>query len=160
MFVEDEAIISMNPSSRKLWAPKGSKPIQLVSGSHKNVCFFCATSDDIRYCSTADWINEYSFIKFLKYLLHHYKKVVILADRATYHVKSRKVKMFVEGYKGNLIIWSLPKRLPELNPMEQGWKSSRKNVTYRLFENKKKLGYAVKSHIRRNFKINLAKFWS
>lgn len=160
MFAEDEAIISMNPTSRKLWAPKGSKPIQYVSGSHQNVYFFGAVSDDISYCSTADWINEDTFIKFLKYLLKRYEKAVAIVDRATYHVKSKKVKMFIKKRKGNLIIWLLPKRLPELNPMEPGWKSARKNVTYKLFKNKKKLGYAVKRHIQREFKMNLAKFWS
>ena len=37
---------------------------------------------------------------------------------------------------------------------------SRENITYRLFENQKKLGYAVKKHIIKEFKINLAKSWS
>lgn len=160
VFVEDEAIISMNPTIRKLWAPKGSKPIQYVSGSHQNVYFLCAVSDDISHCSTANWINEDTFIKFLKYLLKRYKKVVAIVDRATYHARSKKVKMFVKNHKDSLILWLLPKRLPELNPMEPGWKSVRKNVTYRLFKNKKKLGYAVKRHIQREFKMNLAKFWS
>lgn len=68
--------------------------------------------------------------------------------------------MLVKKLKGNLIIWLLPKRLPELNPTEQGWKSARKNVTYKLFNDKKKLGYAVKRHIQKEFNMNLAKFWS
>jgi transposase len=68
--------------------------------------------------------------------------------------------MFVKKRKGNLIIWLLPKRLPELNPMDQGWKSARKNVTYKLFKDKKKSDYAVKRHIQKKFKTNLAKFWS
>ncbi|GEM_PF-6053467 len=57
-------------------------------------------------------------------------------------------------------IWPLPKRLPELSPMEPGWRSARKNVTYRLFDNKEDLGQAVKKHIEQEFKMNLAKFWS
>ena len=160
MFAEDEAIISLNSTSRKLWAPKGSKPIQPVTGSHKNVCFFGSASDEINYCRTADWINEDSFIRFAKYLLRLHGKVVLIVDRATHHVKSKKVKMFVKKCKDNLIIWPIPKRLPELNPMEQGWKSSRENITYKLFENKKKLGHAINKHIIKEFKINLAKFWS
>ncbi len=160
MFAEDEAIISLNPTSRKLWAPKGSKPIQSVTGSHKNVYFFGAVSDEINYCRTAVWINEDSFIRFAKYLLRLHGKVVLIVDRATHHVKSIKVRMFVKKCNGNLITWPIPKRLPELNPMEQGWKSSRENITYRLFENKKKLDYAVKKHIIKEFKINLARFWS
>jgi transposase len=160
IFAEDEAIISFNPNSRKLWAPKGSKPILFVNGSHQNVCFFGAVSDKKRHCCTAKWINEDSFIKFLKYLLKMYGKIVVIADRATHHFKSLKVKNFIKELKGKIILWPLPKRLPELNPMEPGWKSARKNVTYKLFDNKKTLGWAVKSHIRWEFKINLTKFWS
>ncbi len=112
---------------------KGSKPILLVNGSHQNVCFFGAVSDEKRHCCTAEWINEDSFIKFLKYLLKMYGKIVVIADRATHHFKSLKVKNFIKKLKGKIILWPLPKRLPELNPMEPGWKSARKNVTYKLF---------------------------
>ncbi len=59
--------------------------------------------------------------------------------------KSLKVKNFVKKLKGKIVLWPLPKRLPELNPMEPGWKSARKNVTYKLFDNKKTLGRAVKA---------------
>lgn len=160
VFAEDEAIISLNPTSRKLWAPKGSKPIQLINGSHQNVCFFGVVSDEKNHCCTTKWINEDSFIIFLKYLLRLYDKIVVIVDRATWHVKSKKVKQFVKKCKGRLILWPLPKKLPELNPMEHGWRSARKNVTYKLFKDKKSLGWAVKSHIRKEFKINFAKFWS
>ncbi len=47
-------------------------------------------SDNINYCSTADWINENTFIEFLKNLLKRYIKAVAIVDRATYHVKSKK----------------------------------------------------------------------
>ncbi len=86
--------------------------------------------------------------------------MAVLADRATHHFKSQKVKDFIKELKGKIILWPLPKRFPELNPMEQGWRDSRKNITYKLFDNKKSLGWAVKSHIRWEFKMNLAKFWS
>lgn len=159
VFAEDEAIVCFNPSRRKVWAPKGSKPIQLVNGSHSNVCFFGAASDEKNHCCTAKWINDGSFIRFTKYLLRMYRKIVLIVDRATWHIKSKKVKRFVKGCRDNLILWPLPKRLPELNPMEHGWKSSRKNVTYKLFKDRKEMGQAVKSHIRREFRINLARFW-
>jgi len=150
----------MNPNCRKLWAPKGSKPILLVNGSHKNVCFFGVVSDEINHCCTKDWINEDNFIGFLKYLLKRHKKFVMLADQATHHFKSQKVRDFVKRCDGRIILWKLPKRLPELNPMEWGWKSSRKNVTYKLFDNGKRMGWAVKSHIRYEFKMNVANFWN
>jgi len=90
IFAEDEAIISVNPNCRKLWAPKGSKPIMLVNGSHKNVCFFGVVSDEGNHCCTREWINEDSFIWFLKYIKKHHEKFVMLADRATHHFKSKK----------------------------------------------------------------------
>ncbi|KAB2948438.1 MAG: hypothetical protein F9K14_01005 [Candidatus Methanoperedens sp.] len=99
----------------------------------------CRPCLKINYCRIADWINEDNFIRFTKYLLRLHGKVVLIVDRATHHVKSNKVKMFVKKCKGNIIIWPIPKRLPELSSMEQGWKSSRENITYRLFENQKKI---------------------
>lgn len=150
----------MNPNCRKLWAPKGSKPIMLVNGSHKNVCFFGVVSDEGNHCCTREWINEDSFIWFLKYIKKHHEKFVMLADRATHHFKSKKVMDFVKQNEGRIVLWPFPKRLPELNPMEMGWKSSRKNVTYKLFDNAKRMASAVKNHVRCEFKVNLAKFWS
>jgi len=40
-------------------------------------------------------------------------------DRATYYVKSDKVKIFIKEQKENLILYKPPKRLPEFNPMEE-----------------------------------------
>jgi len=76
-------------------------------------------SDEKCHCCTVDWINEDSFIGFTKYLLGKYGKMVFVLDRATHHWKSMKMKMFVKECNSNLILWPLPKRLPELNPMEQ-----------------------------------------
>ena len=160
MFAQDEAIVSLNPCKRRLWTEKGSKPVQLVNGSHKNACFFGAVSEDESHCLEADWINEDSFIEFVLYLLEQHEKVALIADRATHHFKSEKVKRFVKELDGSLILWPLLKRLPELNPMEQGWKSTRQNVTWKLFPDKQSLVEAVKSHINCEFRMDLFKFWS
>lgn len=152
-------MISFNPSARKLWAPKGSKPIQLVNGSHENVCFFGAVSDHSAHCVTTDWINQDSFIEFLIYMLQRYCRIVLVVDRAAHHLHSEKVRRFIKEYGKDLILWQLPRKLPELNPQEQGWRSARKNVTYKLFEMKKDMGLAVTKHLVSNFRINLANFW-
>ena len=160
IFAEDEAIVSFNPSARRLWTARGSKPVQLVNGSHSNVCFLGAVSDDGNHCFTTERINGDSFIRFARYLLRLYGKVVLIADRAMWHFRSRKVKKFVKACNGRLILWPLPKMLPELNPMEHGWKSARQNVTWKLFPDKRCLGQAVKSHIRNEFRTDLFRFWS
>ena len=153
-------MISFSPFPRKLWAPRGSKPIQLVNGSHENVCFFGAVSEDAAYCSITDWINQDSFIEFLIGMLQQYKKLVLIVDRATHHLRSKKVRMFVKEYGDDLILWQLPKRLPELNPQEQGWRSARKDVTWKLFGLKEDMGLAVKTHLENNFRRDLFNFWS
>lgn len=152
-------MMKLSPSPTKLWCRKGSKPVQLVNGSHKRLCFFGAVSDEHRHCCTARRINSDSFIKFADYLVRRYSKVVLIVDHGCHH-KSAKVKRFLKKLKGSLLLWFLPKRLPELNPQEQAWRSCRKNVTYKLFDTAKALGWAVKSHIRWDFNINLFKFWS
>ena len=159
IFAEDEAMVSFNPSPRKLWAPKGSKPIQLVNGSHENVCFFGAVSDTVAYCEPTDWINQDSFIEFLIHMLKWHRKLVLVVDRASHHLHSEKVRRFVKDYGKNLILWELPRKLPELNPQEQGWKSARSDVTYKLFEAKKDMAFAIKGHLEQNFRVNLANFW-
>lgn len=134
--------------------------MQLVSGSHKNACFFGAVSEVEGHCWQAEWIDEDSFIEFALYLLERHKKVVLIADRATHHFKSEKVKRFVKELDSSLVLWPLPRRLPELNPMEQGWKSARQHVTWKLFPDKQSLVQAVKSHITCEFRMDLFKFWS
>lgn len=151
--------MTLNPTRRKVYAPKGTKPVQLVNGSKQRLCLFSVVSNDKNHCCTEKKINSDTFIKFVRYLLKIYKKLALIIDKAKYHT-SKKVENFVKKNEGRLILWPLPKRLPELNPTEQAWKSSRMNVTYKLFDNTKSLGRAVKNHIRREFKINLFQFWS
>jgi len=153
-------MISFNPTPRKLWAPKGSKPIQLVNGSHENVCFFGAVSNDKAHCQTTDWINQDSFIEFLICMMQRYRKLALVVDRASHHLHSKKVRVFVKELKGDLILWQLPRKLPELNPQEQGWRSARKDVTYKLFPLKMDMGYAITKHLEKNFRIDLFNFWS
>ena len=152
--------MKLNPTRRKVYAPKGTKPIQFVNGSKQKVYLFAAVSNERNHCCTDKKINADTFIKFVRYLLRTHEKIALVLDRATYHLKSKKVKGFAKRNKDRLILWFLPKKLPELNPTEQGWKSSRMNVTYKLFDDTKSLGWAVKSHIRREFKVNLSQFWS
>lgn len=159
-FAEDEAIMTLNPTRRKLYAPKGTTPVQLVNGSKQRLYLFGAVSNGKNHCCTYKKINTNSFLRFTRYMLGRYEKLVFILDRATYHHKSKKVKAFAKKNKDRLILWFLPKKLPELNPTEQGWRSSRMNETYKLFDDTKSLGWAVKNHIRREFNVNLFQFWS
>lgn len=151
--------MTLNPTKRKVYAPKGTKPVQFVNGSKQRLCLFSVVSNDKNHCCTDKKINSNTFIKFVRYLLRMYEKLAIIVDRARYHT-SKKVENFVKKNRDRLILRFFPKRLPELNPTEQAWKSSRMNVTYKLFDDTKSLGWAIKNHIRREFKVNLFQFWS
>ncbi len=153
-------MVSFNPSKRKLWTARGSKPLQLVNGSHKNVCFFGAVSESESHCLEAEWINGDSFIEFVLHLLELHEKVALVADHAAHHFRSEKVKRLVKELDGSLILCPLPKRLPELNPMEQGWRSARQNITWKLFPDRQSLSQAVMEHITGGFRIDLFRFWS
>lgn len=162
MFAQDEAIMVLNPSPTKLWAPKGSKSRQLVNGKERGeknrICFFGVSSNDENHCCTDNVINSETFIKSVRYLFRFHEKIALVIDPAPSHT-SKKTMSYFERNKQRLIVEFLPPKSPELNPQEPDWKSVRKNVTYKLFKDKKSLGWAVKSHIRRDFSVNLNRFW-
>lgn len=51
-FAEDEAIMTLNPTRRKLYAPKGTTPVQLVNGSKQRLYLFGAVSNGKNHCCT------------------------------------------------------------------------------------------------------------
>ena len=129
VFFEDESIARLDPTIKKGYYRKGSKPIQLVNGLKKNVTMFGAVSGKIKELMYADRANLKNFKKFLKRLSIKFGKVVLVVDKASWH-RSQKAVEYAE--KLRIIIYFLPPYSPELNPIEQLWKWVKLNVTYRL----------------------------
>ena len=65
---EDESIARLDPTIKKGWFRKGSKPVQLVNGLKKNVTMFGAVCGLKKILMYADRANLKNFLKFLKKL--------------------------------------------------------------------------------------------
>ena len=145
IFFEDESIARMDPTVKKDWFRKGSKPIQLVNGSKKKVTMFGAVSGLEKILMYADKSNLKNFKKFLKKLSIKVGRCILVLDNASWH-KSKKAIKYAE--KLGIILYFLPPYSPELNPIEQLWKWIKLNVTYRLHFDMDDLKCAVKRFVK------------
>lgn len=164
IFAEDEAFMYLQPTPTKLWAPRGSRPTQLVNGKERGkknrLCLFGACSNECVHTCTAESVNSETFRRFVRYLhrTHKNRKLALVLDRGTHHISGKIEKLFEENSDW-LETELTPPKLPKLNPQEHGWRYARKNVTYKLFEDKKILGRAVQWGLYKGFKPDLFRFW-
>jgi transposase len=80
--------------------------------------------------------NSDSFIEFLEYLLKTYIKMVLVTDGAAWH-RSRKTNEFIEDHKDRIQRIFLPTYSPEMNPTEECWKQTRRELTTNTMFNSK-----------------------
>jgi len=158
IFFEDESIAHMDPTVKKCWFRKGSKPIQLVNGSKKKTTMFGAVSGLQKILMYADKANLMNFKKFLKKLSVKVGRCILVVDRAAWH-RSQKAVKYAENL--GIILYFLPPYSPELNPIEQLWKWIKLNVTYRLHLDMDDLKCAIRRFVRNcMFEINIYGFIS
>jgi len=118
----DESGVSERPTRVKTWAPRGETPIlqfhfkwhqlSLIAGMHwRGVCF--------RLHDGA--IAKERVRDFLKALLAHFHRpLLIIWDNNQPH-RSRLVRDYVASTNGRLQLHFLPGYAPELNPVEFLW---------------------------------------
>lgn len=160
LLTEDESIFKLNPIAGRTWSEKGTKPLLIVSGSKEKIFLFGALDQfgNLQH-RRANKQNSDSFIAFLRMLLRIYPKIILVIDRAPWHM-SRKTKMFLECYKDRIAIIYLPRYNPESNPTEECWKQIRANVTTNtLFNSKEEMQKRISEFIgKNNFNINLCNY--
>ena len=72
-------------------------------------------------------IETERYIQFLKQLMRKRQRpLILLTDRAPFH-NSKKLRAFVRAHRGQLRVYFLPRRAPELNPDEQVWNEVKNN---------------------------------
>lgn len=159
--VEDESIFTYDVKLRAVWVVRGSKPVVLATGSHKNVVWFGALSEYgtqlFRSYKTAD---SDSFLDYLKYLTRKYPKMVLFIDKATYHKKEERVKRFFRLHKSSIRVRWFPSGFPEANPLEECWNQGKDSITgsvfYDAFEGFKQ---ATRKYCRtKKFNLDLYKY--
>ena len=72
-------------------------------------------------------IDADSVIAFLEYLRCMYGRVLVILDNAGAHT-SKQVKDYIESTKGDVVLWFLPPRTPQHNPIEIQWREIRRAV--------------------------------
>ena len=125
----DEAHFRRDADKRRCWSPIGNSPIVYVNGSTENTNVYGAYTLDGKF--------HYKFakkqlatitIKFFKHLIHIYKKIVLIVDRAKWHT-AKAVWDFVNKNPQKIQLFLFPKASPELNPVEECWHQTRSIVT-------------------------------
>ena len=118
----DESGVSERPSRVKTWAPRGETPVlqfhfkwhqlSLIAGMHFRGLCFRLHDGAIRQEQARD---------FLKALLAHFRRpLLIIWDSGQPH-RSRLVRDYVASTDGKLQLHFLPGYAPELNPVEFLW---------------------------------------
>ena len=117
----------MMPYITKGWFRKGSKPIVKTTYGKKRISIFGALSkDDFSSQMTEEKCNNKTYLQFLKSLLRKFGKIVIVIDGAKYHFEKEHVQKFYKEKEDILKVIQLPAYSPELNPIEQTWKKTKK----------------------------------
>jgi transposase len=110
----------------------------------------------------ADKINRFSFLKFLKKLMHYHKRVFLIVDNASWH-KTKEIKEFLfENYR-RLRIAYFPPYSPEYNPSEYCWKAVRRDlITTKLFLSTESMGEQIQDYFRKKsfFGLKLERYLS
>ena len=82
--VQGESIFVHNTLiRRKLWLPKGIRPVVTVTGSHQRTCVFgTLTADRRQLFRQYNTFNQDTFLNYLKQVKKYLGKVVMFTDRA------------------------------------------------------------------------------
>jgi transposase len=120
---EDEAGVAPRTCSGRTWGLIGQPPVLPVSPQRNgyNLLSVATAQGKLRYDLTDKTLNSDIYINFLRQLIQHRRKpLILLVDRAPFH-QSQPVRDFVRAHRTQLRVFFLPKKAPELNPDEQVW---------------------------------------
>jgi hypothetical protein len=122
VLAEDETDLLLFPPLRSGWAPRGQPAPVLLSGRNARRVVFGAMNlgTGTRLFLAREHQRAGDFQAFLRLLRHHYRgwPLALLLDEDPSHTAKGSVK--VAGELGVTLLW-LPKRAPELNPMDTLW---------------------------------------
>jgi transposase len=119
---EDETDLLLFPLLRANWSRRGTPARVLISGRNARRVVFGAMNlrTGKRLFLARQHQRQHDFQAFLELIHHHYRgrQVVLLLDENPSHTAKRSQQLASEFQIE--LLW-LPKRAPELNPMDQLW---------------------------------------
>jgi hypothetical protein len=125
----DESFFFYDSLVRRVWIDGRKRPVVRVTGSHKHLCLFGATSlEGKQLFRQYDKFNGDAFLKFLKTIHNKFPKCYLFMDKASPHYRSRKVIKYFEENKDTLIPTYLPTASPEFMAMEEVWNMAKRDL--------------------------------
>jgi transposase len=123
IYFGEEAGVRSDCHGGRTWGAKGRTPVVVSTGQRTSVNRISAVSarGRLRFMLTKGRVNGPVFVEFLKRLMHHAPRpVILILDGGSFH-HSRPVRDYVSSLEGKLQLFFLPPYSPELNPDEQVW---------------------------------------
>lgn len=128
----------MKPYRTKGWFLKGSKAtVETVYTKGRISVFGALSKDELFTQLTEEKCNRKTYLTFLNSLLEKEEKVVIVIDGAKYHFEKEHVQKFYVENEDCLKVIQLPAYSPELSPIEQTWKKTKKWLAVHIWGIKK-----------------------
>ena len=143
------------------WFLKGSKPIIETIYTRERVSVFGALSEnELSFKTTEDKCNYQTYLKFLKSLLEKHEKILVVVDGAKYHFEKEHVQKFYKENESCLKVMQLPPYSPELNPIEQVWKETKKWLAITPWGNKEEFKLKLTEGLNNpEFKIKMFDYY-
>ncbi len=128
----------MKPYLTKGWFLKGIKATVETTYTKDRISVFGALSKDELFTQLIEGkCNHKTYLTFLNALLRKEEKVAIVIDGAKYHFEKEHVQKFYKEKELCLKVIQLPAYSPELSPIEQTWKNTKKWLAIHIWGTKK-----------------------
>ena len=151
----------MKPHLTRGWFKKGSKPVVKTAYGKTRISVFGALSEnEFSAQMTEEKCNYKTYLQFLKSLMRKYGKVLIVIDGAKYHFEKEHVQSFYKDNKDSLRVIQLPAYSPELNPIEQTWKKTKKWMAMTIWATKEEFEMKIAEALnKREFMTKLYEYY-
>lgn len=129
---------------------KGSKPIAIIKHTRDYFYVILARSRWKYYAAFCNTVNQKKIIRFLKALLKHHPRLVVLLDSGPGH-RGPLLRAFLKRNRKCLKLIYFPTHSPELNPVEQCNKEIKKPLHNRYFKTLPAMRQAVDRFLKKHF---------
>jgi transposase len=134
---------SIQSTIARTWAAKGSKPRVKSYAGKKNASYsgFVTPSDGRLFVAKPLWFNWETTIESFRQFISQCdpgegKRIVLILDNAPWHKKAKRLVETEPEYqdiRDRMTFVSLPPYSPDLNPIEQVWRITRREKTHNHF---------------------------
>jgi transposase len=133
----DEASFWLDGTLHRTWARIGHQPHVDTFGQRKTAHVFGALTlaqQPRFFYQFAEVFNGATFLAFLKHLVRRSRrKIFLVIDNGPCHNLDARGKAWLTANEHRIQLFRLPAYSPNLNPIEGGWKETKKRTTHNRF---------------------------